>query len=633
MTKNLKLDLNKEISLFLEGKNFNSYRFMGAHSIVEGGIEGYRFILWAPHCKSVSVVGNFNNWDGRIHSMVKISDYGIWATFIGGLSEGEIYKYEISHQDGKKVLKADPYGFYSEKRPNTASITTADCNYRWGDGRWVGKRRRSNIMNEPMNVYEVHMGSFIRSNDHEFLSYREAGHAIVNHVKLMGYTHIEIMPITEYPLDDSWGYQVTGYFAPTSRYGTREDLKYFIDHCHRAGLGVILDWVPGHFCKDEHGLFMFDGTPQYEYDDFRMYNNPGWGTANFNLEKNEVRSFLISSALYFVKEFHFDGIRIDAVSNMVYLDFCKPSGQWVPNEEGGNVNHKAKEFLRLLNDELESLNEGIVTIAEESTALAYVTSKEAKEGLSFDFKWNMGWMNDTLKYIALDEGAKKHNHNLINFSMMYAYFEKFMLAISHDEVVYGKRSLFNKMPGDRWQKFAALRSYLTFMYCHPGKKTLFMGSEFGQFNEWNFRTGLDFDLIENEEGHKKTLDFTRELNNFYKKEEALWKLDFTKEGFQWIDADNKDQSVFSFIRKSEKTEDTLIVICNFGPKTYYNFKLGVPYNCSYRDVFNSDEEKFGGAGETMKSVLFATLDPFHGMKQSIEIKVPPLATLILKVNE
>lgn len=632
MGVNLRIDLNDEINLYLDGKNFNSYRFMGAHPWVENGVKGYRFLLWAPRCRGVNVVGDFNNWDGSRHGMTEINKCGFWYIFIEGMKPCEIYKYEVIHWDGKRVLKADPYSFYSEKRPSTASITVGDEEYRWGDGRWIGKRRRSNIYNDPMNVYEVHIGSFIRKSDHEFYNYRDAGEAIINHVKLMGYTHIEIMPITEYPLDDSWGYQVTGYFSPTSRYGTRIDLKWFIDHCHRAGIGVILDWVPGHFCKDEHGLFMFNGSPQYEYDDFRMYDNPGWGTANFNLGKNEVRSFLISSAVYWIKEFHFDGIRIDAVSNMVYLDFCKPSGQWLPNEDGTNVNYKAKEFLRLLNEVIQDLNEGIVTIAEESTALAYVTAKEEKEGLAFDFKWNMGWMNDTLKYISLKDGDKKYNHNLMNFSMMYAYYERFMLAISHDEVVYGKRSLFNKMPGERSHKFAALRCYLTFMYCHPGKKTLFMGSEFGQFNEWNFRTGLDFNLIDNDEGHRGILEFTKALNNLYKEEEALWKLDFTPEGFQWIDADNNEQRVFSFIRYSEKLENTIVVICNFAPITYYNFNLGVPYNCSYKEVFNSDEEIFGGAGGEMNKIVFATKEPFHQMEHSIEIKVPQLATLIFKIN-
>lgn len=633
MGRALKVNLDKEIKLFIEEENFYSYKFMGSHLVEENGVIGYRFLLWAPRCKGVSVVGDFNNWNGTINPMVRICEGGIWSVFIGGLEPGKIYKYEITHNDDKKVLKADPYGFFSEKRPNTASVLVDHTAYPWGDGRWIGRRRRNNILNGPVNIYELHLGSFIKESEYSFLNYREVGRVIINHVKLLGYTHIEIMPITEYPLDDSWGYQVTGYFSPTSRYGTIEDLKWFIDHCHRANIGVILDWVPGHFCKDQHGLFMFDGTPQFEYDDFKMYNNPGWGTANFNLSKREVRSFLISSAIYWIKEFHFDGIRIDAVSNMVYLDFCKLPGQWIPNEQGGNVNYGAKEFLRKLNEEVHNLNEGILTIAEESTALAFVTSKEEEDGLGFDLKWNMGWMNDTLKYVELSEDDKKYNHNLMNFSMMYAYYENFMLTISHDEVVYGKKSLFNKMPGTRWQKFAGLRCYLTFMYCHPGKKTIFMGSEFGQFSEWYFKAGLDFHLIDMDEGHKKTLEFTRELNHFYKREEALWRYDFEERGFKWIDPDNSEQSVFSFIRYGETKEDTLVIICNFAPITYYDFKIGVPFNCSYKEVFNSDEKRFGGAGEIMTETLFASKDPFHGMEQSIYIKVPPLGTVILKIND
>ena len=632
MKSDLKIDLNKEIKSFVHGKNYYSYKTMGAHFSEENGKAGVRFVLWAPCCKGVSVVGNFNGWDGALNPMKRMAEDGFWIAFIEDLNPGDIYKFELTHFNGRKILKADPYSFYSEKRPNTASILVYNYIYPWGDGRWLGKRRKKTILDEPINIYELHLGSFMRSTEQDFLNYREVGQEIINHVKEMGYTHIEIMPITEYPLDDSWGYQVTGYFSPTSRYGTIEDLKWFIDHCHRANIGVILDWVPGHFCKDDHGLFRFDGTPQFEYEDIRMYDNPDWGTANFDLGKNEVRSFLISSAFYWIKEFHFDGIRIDAVSNMLFLDFCKDPGQWLPNEDGGNINYKAKEFLRIFNEELHNLNEGIITIAEESTALAFVTSKDEKHGLGFDLKWNMGWMNDTLKYVVLEEEDKKLNHRLMNFSMMYAYNEKFMLAISHDEVVYGKRSLFNKMPGDRWQKFAGLRCYLTFMYCHPGKKTIFMGSEFGQYSEWYFKGELDFQLIDWDEGHRNTLNFTKELNYFYKNEEALWKYDFLPKGFQWIDADNNEQRVLSFIRYGEKEENTLIIICNFVPITYYDFKVGVPFNCSYREAFNSDEKRFGGAGEVMKDVIFASNAPYNGMKYSITIKVPPLATVILKIN-
>ncbi|MEG2936563.1 MAG: 1,4-alpha-glucan branching enzyme, partial [Clostridium sp.] len=396
------------------------------------------------------------------------------------------------------------------------------------------------------------------------------------------------------------------------------------------GIGVILDWVPGHFCKDNHGLYKFDGTCQYEYDDPLMYENTGWGTANFNLEKGEVKSFLISNAMYWIEEFHFDGLRIDAVSNMVFLDFNKEKDRWIPNEYGGNENFKARNFLYELNLELCKNHKGIVTLAEESTATPYVTSKDNKGGLGFDLKWNMGWMNDTLKYMALDFEHKKESHNLMTFSMAYNYYEKFMLPISHDEVVYGKKSLVNKMPGDQWRKFAALRCFLAYMYCHPGKKTLFMGSEFGQLNEWDFRRGIEFELLD-KEIHRKTLDFTRCLNLFYKQECAMWELDYLNEGFQWIDADNREQSVIIFMRKSYDFKDTLIVICNFTPKVFYDYKVGVPYNCSYKEVFNTDREIFGGSGEIMDEILFAEKKPFHNQENSITIKISPMATLILKV--
>ncbi|MEG1254484.1 1,4-alpha-glucan branching protein GlgB [Clostridium sp.] len=623
---------DNDISLFIEGKNFHSYEFMGAHYREEEGIKGYRFTVWAPRCKEIRVVGNFNNWDGKNHSMEKISNHGIWSLFIKGIDCGELYKYEVISKDNYRVLKADPYSFYSQKRPNTASITVDSKKFKWGDSKWLKKRKKVDTLNSPMNVYEVHAGSFIKTDLEEFLDYREFGKVVLEHVEDMKYTHIEIMPIMEYPLDDSWGYQVTGYFSPTSRYGSGDDLKHFINNCHKKGIGVILDWVPGHFCKDNHGLYKFDGTCQYEYDDPLMYENTGWGTANFNLGKGEVRSFLISNAMYWIEEFHFDGLRIDAVSNMIFLDFNKEPGKWISNEYGGNENFKARDFLRDLNLQLYKKHKGIVTLAEESTATPYITSKENQDGLGFDLKWNMGWMNDTLKYMKLDREKKKDNHNLITFSMAYNHYEKFMLSISHDEVVYGKMSLLSKMPGDLWNKFSALRCFLAYMYCHPGKKTLFMGSEFGQINEWDFHRGIEFESLDNEI-HKKTLNFTRSLNLFYKEESALWKLDYSNDGFQWIDADNKGQSVIIFMRKSYDVKDTLIVICNFTPTVYYDYKVGVPYNCSYQEALNTDKEEFGGAGEIIGDILFAKNEPFHNQENSITIKVPPMATLILKIHD
>lgn len=617
---------------FIEGNDFYSYEYMGAHKQVENRKSGYRFTVWAPNAKGVNLVGSFNNWDGSTMPLEKVDERGIWSLFVEGIKEGELYKYEIEHADGTKVFKADPYGYLCELRPATASVTTYFGSYKWGDGRWLGNRRKnSNHDDLPLNIYEVHLGSFLNPRGDNFPDYEEIADSLLEHVKSMGYTHIELMPVTEYPLDDSWGYQATGYFAPTSRYGDCIKFKKFIDKFHRAGIGVILDWVPGHFCKDSHGLYMFDGGHLFEYDDVRMMDNPGWGTANFDLGKNEVRNFLISSAVFWIKEYHIDGLRVDAVSNMVYLDFGREPGNWRPNKDGGNLNYEAMDFLRKFNTVVKELNEGIITVAEESTSLAYVTANSDK-GLNFTYKWNMGWMNDTLRYISLPESDKSNNHNLMNFSMMYNYSEKFMLAVSHDEVVYGKKSLLNKMPGDMWQKFAALRCYLTFMYCHPGKKTVFMGTEFGQFSEWNFRSGLDFFLTEQFETHRNTMRFTKKLNEFYKSEPSLWKCDYDGRGFRWIDADNSRQSVLTFIRSTHREEDTLIVICNFKPITYYNYKVGVPYLCAYKQVFNSDESSYGGAGEVMEDVIFPREEKYQNMDQCIEVKVPPLAVLILKVK-
>lgn len=629
MLENKLKEILKSFEKFVEGINYESYKFMGAHPWLENDVEGYLFNLWAPMAKEVRIIGDFNRWIGDGHKMNFIHKKGLWSLFIPNLKPGNLYKYEILDKQGKLHHKADPFGFYSEKRPNTASILTKQSYYKWGDGRWIEKRRKCNIYESPLNIYEVHLGSFIKK-DNDFANYEDFIIDLITHVKNMGYTHIEIMPLTEHPLDDSWGYQVTGYFSPTSRYGMPEELIKFIDKCHRANLGVILDWVPGHFCKDSHGLYKFDGTSLYEYSHPLKYENPGWGTANFDLGKPEIKSFLYSSAIYFIMEFHIDGLRVDAVSNMIYLDFCKPKGQWLPNERGTSINLEAVEFLQDFNEAVHSLKEGIITIAEESTKYNAVTSLRKKNSLGFDFKWNMGWMNDTLKYMALQEDEKYFYHNLMNFSLMYNYDERFILALSHDEVVYGKKSLLNKMPGDMWKKSAALRCYLAFMYSHPGKKTLFMGDEFGQFDEWNFRKTLDLFLTENFETHRGILEFTRELNKFYLKEPALWENDFEGKGFRWIDPDNKEQSVLIFMRYAYEDNNTLIIVSNFKAVTYYKFKIGIPEFIAYKQVFNSDEKRFGGAGEIMEGVLFPIQGEAHGESQHIEIKVPPLGTVILK---
>jgi 1,4-alpha-glucan branching enzyme len=622
---------NYDIYLFHEGNHYESYKFMGAHYKKENNRNGYRFTVWAPKAKEVRVVGEFNNWYGDKHSMNKVNEVGIWSVFIPGVKENQLYKYEVITKSGEKKLKADPYGFLSEKRPNTASITIKPSTYLWKDQQWMEKRKEINLECSPVNIYEVHLGSWKRGENGEFLSYRELAKLLPSYVKTMGYTHIEIMPLMEHPLDDSWGYQVTGYYSPTSRFGSPKDLRYFIDCCHRNGIGVILDWVPGHFCKDAHGLYRFDGTPQYEYEDPNKGENLGWGAANFDLGKREVKSFLISNALYWLREFHLDGLRMDAVANMLYLDYCRKPGQWTPNVLGGNKNLEAANFIPQLNEAIAKEFPEVITIAEESTSWPKVTGNVADKGLGYSYKWNMGWMNDVLKYMEVDPAYRKYNHVLITFSLMYAYSERFILPISHDEVVHGKKSLVDKMWGDYWNKFAGFRAFLTYMYCHPGKKTLFMGNEFAQFLEWRFNEELEWHLLELDM-HKKAHSFVKALNKIYIKERALWQLDSNSKGFQWIDVNNSNQSIIVFIRRSYDIKDTLIIICNFTPVVYYDYKIGVPYMATYEEIFNSDRSDFGGSGQVMGQVLFSTDEKWHNENYILRVKVPPMAAMILKVG-
>lgn len=621
----------KDINLFHKGTHYESYKFMGAHDRKENNRKGYRFTLWAPNAKKVGVVGDFNQWNEDNHPMVKVNEAGIWTLFIPGLKENQLYKYEILTKEGRRLLKADPYGLLSEKRPNTASVTVKHCEYKWKDYTWMEHREGGSLHCCPVNIYEIHLGSWKRSQNGEFLSYREIAKELPSYAKEMGYTHIEIMPVMEHPLDDSWGYQVTGYYAPTSRFGTPRDFKYLVDCCHRKGIGVILDWVPGHFCKDAHGLFKFDGTSLYEYEDPKKSENLGWGAANFDLGKPEVRSFLISNALYWLREFHIDGLRMDAVANMLYLDYCRKPGEWTPNKNGGNENLEAKDFLQQLNEAISKEFPDIITIAEESTTWPHITGKVEEGGLGYTYKWNMGWMNDTLKYMQLDPIYRTYNHKLLTFSLMYAYSEQFVLPISHDEVVHGKKSLVDKMWGDYWNKFAGFRAFLGYMYCHPGKKTLFMGNEFAQFIEWRFNEELEWHLIDLDM-HKKAQDFVKKLNKFYRNHCALWKLDSNPEGFQWIDVDNCNQSIIVFMRKSYDVKDTLVVVCNFTPVVYYDYKIGVPYRGTYEEVLNTDSKDFGGSGQVMDEILFSQDEPWHHQKYSIKVKVPPMATMILKVE-
>ncbi|HAT4129211.1 TPA: 1,4-alpha-glucan branching protein GlgB [Clostridium perfringens] len=620
--------------LFLEGKEHSAYKFMGAHFITENRKRGVRFTTWAPRASKIYVIGDFNNWELKEeYSMKKINERGIWSLFLPKLEEGIKYKFAVVNECGNNtVYKADPYAFKSELRPNTASVLTKIKSFRWGDKRWLNKREKEGLDNKPMNIYELHLGSWKRK-DGEFMTYEEISEVLVEYIKEMGYTHVEFMPINEHPLDASWGYQVVGYYSVTSRYGDLNGLKALINKLHKNNIGVLLDWVPSHFCKDEHGLFMFDGSPTYEYEAWWKANNEGWGTCNFDLGRPEVKSFLFSNAMYWINEFHIDGLRVDAVSNMLYLDYGREYGEWEPNIYGGNGNLEAIAFLKELNTIIKKEGKGAITVAEESTSWEGITKPVEEDGLGFDYKWNMGWMNDTLSYIELDPIYRKYHHNKMNFSMMYNYSEKFILPISHDEVVHGKKSLINKMWGDDWKKYAGLRLYASFMMGHPGKKLMFMGCEFGQFVEWREWEELQWNVIEEFDIHRKTKEYFKALNHFYLENSSLWSLDYEEEGFKWIDADNSEESVLSFIRIGKNKKEKLIFICNFTPEVYYDFKVGVPGLGEYVEVFNSDSLEFGGAGNIMgDSILKATEESFKDFDYSISVKVPPLGTLVLKVK-
>ncbi|MDD7796430.1 1,4-alpha-glucan branching protein GlgB [Clostridium sp. 'White wine YQ'] len=621
--------------LFHQGNHYNAYKFMGAHLVTENRKKGVRFTTWAPNASEVYIVGNFNNWQiSKEYAMNKVTKSGIWSTFIPGKFENEIYKYLIiNKRNHKKVMKADPYGTSSELRPNTASIVVSNSKYRWRDKRWINKKNKANVYRSPINIYELHLGSWKRKESGEFFTYKEMAIEAPKYVKEMGYTHVEIMPVMEHPLDDSWGYQVTGYYAPTCRYGTREEFKELVDSFHNEGIGVILDWVPGHFCKDAHGLYMFDGEAVYEYKDLFRQENKGWGAANFDLGKNEVKSFLISNALYWMREFHIDGLRVDAVANMLYLDYDRGPGEWVPNKYGGKESLEAIKFLRELNTAVFREFPNNLMIAEESTSWPLVTKPADVGGLGFNFKWNMGWMNDILKYVSIDPLYRKYNHNLINFPMMYHYSENFILPISHDEVVHGKKSMVDKMWGDYWTKFAGLRVFMGFMMTHPGKKTIFMGNEFGQFVEWRHKEALDWHLIENYDMHRNTHRFFKDINNLYINQKALWELDYDHSGFRWIDADNSEQSILIYVRNGVKERDTLIVVCNFTTCEYDNYKIGVPYLGEYKEIFNSDNELYGGTGKITEQTILSVKGNWHKEAYFLNIKVPPMAVVVIKLEK
>ncbi len=618
-----------DISQYNEGLHYEIYEKLGSHPMEVDGVYGTLFAVWAPNAERVSVVGNFNNWDGRRYQMRKLDYSGIFEIFIPGDFEDEIYKYEIRSKSGEVFMKSDPYAFTSEIRPANASRVTK-LDYKWNDGQWMEKRDKKALAKAPVNIYEVHLGSWKRPDDgREFLNYREIARALSKYMKEMGYTHVELMPVMEHPYDPSWGYQVTGYYAPTSRYGKPTDFMYFVDYMHEQGLGVIIDWVPAHFPKDEHGLGRFDGSHLYEHENPMKGEHPHWGTYIFNYGRNEVRNFLVANALYWADKYHVDGIRMDAVASMLYLDYGKADGEWSPNMYGGNENLEAVEFIKELNSKMNELYPQVMMIAEESTAWPMMTHSIDEGGLGFDFKWNMGWMNDFLKYICLDPLYRKYHHNEITFSMVYAYSENFVLVLSHDEVVHEKRSMIEKMPGGYEDKFSNLRAAYGFMAAHPGKKLLFMGQEFAQMKEFNESTELDWSLFEFD-AHRCIYEYVKELNSLYIKEPALHERDYEPDGFAWISANDANRSIISFERRGEKEKDTLLVVCNFNNVDAKNYKLAVPSAGNWKEIFSSDNAKFGGEGHNNKVVKKSKEGKVDDRQNYITITVPALSVSIFK---
>ena len=623
-----------DLYLFHNGTNFHAYEMLGAHFITQDGKQGVRFAVWAKNAKSVSVVGDFNNWDTRVNRMTRLPDGETWYIFIEGLKQGDNYKYAIEPQwGGPHILKADPYGFYCERKPATASRLFDMTKYTWHDENYM--QAKSPSYSKPMLIYEVHAGSWQRKArgnsdvDDVYLSYRDLAERLIPYAKKMNYTHIEFMPLTEHPFDGSWGYQTSCYYAPTSRYGDPDDFRYLIDTAHQNGIGIIMDWVPGHFCKDNQGLREFDGTNLYESDNPQLAENKGWGTINFDYGRTEVHSFLISNAIYWFDEFHIDGLRIDGVANMLYLNFGKEEGEWTPNKYGDTGNLEAIDFIKRLNEAVFKYHPHALMLAEESTDWPLISKPVYMGGLGFNYKWNMGWMNDVLKYVSLDPIYRKWNHDKLTFSFMYAFSENFVLPLSHDEVVHGKCSLIEKMPGDYWQKFAGLRGFFGYWIAHPGKKLLFMGGEYGQFIEWNENDSLDWHLVEQYEKHTQMQKYSEDLNKFYCENATFWEIDFDWQGFQWIDPNDNDNSVVSFIRRA-KNGEYVIAVSNFTPEVREGYRIGVPEKCAYEEVFNSDLEEYGGSGVKNVGKLEAQEVSWHGREQSIELRVPPLATIYLK---
>ncbi len=628
-TKTTKKHSENDVPLYLfhEGSNSNAYEYFGSHRKNKNTVV---FRVWAPDAKNVSVTGDFNDWSQTENPMKLLKNSGgVWEAEIKNIKPYDMYKYCITAADGRTLMKCDPYGFHMETRPGTATkyYEIDDC-YEWHDEKWVEGRNGKNIYESPVNIYEIHAGSWKQYDDGNFYSYRALADSLVPYVKKMGYTHIEFMPLTEYPFDGSWGYQVTGYFAATSRYGEPKDLMYLVDKCHENGIGVILDWVPAHFPKDANGLYEFDGGPLYEYSDPRKGEHYGWGTRVFDFGKNEVRSFLMSSASFWLKKYHLDGIRIDAVASMLYLDYDRKDGEWVPNKNGGNENLEAVEFLQKLNENIFRDFPYAMMIAEESTSWPMVTKPVFSGGLGFNFKWNMGWMNDILRYFSLDGFFRKYNHDCITFSMFYAFSENFVLPISHDEVAHGQKALIDKMPGSYDEKFAGVRAFLGYMMAHPGKKLMFMGQEFGQFIEWNYEKGLDWLLLDYPK-HRALQNYFKKINEFYKANPAFWQIDYSWEGFSWISSDDKDNSVIAFRRIDEKGKE-IIVVCNFTNVERCDYRIGIPKKGAYKIVFNSDDVDFGGEGKGNKGKLKTESINMHGFEQSISLDLPPMSAIYIK---
>ncbi|MFC2947442.1 1,4-alpha-glucan branching protein GlgB [Virgibacillus sediminis] len=621
---------DEDLFLFHQGTNYRSYKLLGCHPQKWEGKMGYRFVVWAPHAERVSLVGDFNEWEDKGHDLSRITDSGLWAGFFTDISPGLPYKYAVKTADGRTLLKSDPYAVQSELRPATASVVPGRKQYKWNDQDWQENRERYNPYNSPISIYEVHMGSWKKKEDGSFYTYRELADELTAYVEEMGYTHVELLPLAEHPFDLSWGYQATGYFSVTSRYGSREDFKYFVDECHRRNIGVIMDWVPGHFCKDDFGLRQFDGKPLYEYADPKKSEKKAWGTLTFDFGRPEVQSFLISNALFWMEEYHIDGLRVDAVASMLHLNFDRGDEEEpIYNSYGGEENLEAFAFIRKLNETVFEYYPNALMMAEDSSDLPLVTSPTYLGGLGFNFKWNMGWMNDMLEYMEKDPVHRKWHHQLLTFSYMYTHTENFLLPLSHDEVVHGKKSLLDKMPGDQWQQFANLRLLYAYMIAHPGKSLLFMGGELGQYAEWKDKEEVDWHLLKYPL-HQCVCHFVKELNHFYLKNPELFELDHQSEGFEWIDPHNPDQSIIAFFRRCSKESNELVIVCNFTPQVHYDYKIGVRTPGIYEEIFNTDREEYGGSGQLNGGEHHSFMEKWHGLPHHIKIKVPPLSMAVFK---